>query len=302
MQTPYDVIILGGSYAGLSAAMSLGRAIKTVLVIDNGKPCNQQTPYSHNFLSRDGQAPQEISEISKAQVANYGSVNFVDDTAVHAQKTDEGLVIETKNGKKFHGKKLIIASGVRDEMPNIDGFAECWGITVIHCPYCHGYEVRNQRTGIFANGDIAHEFSKLIWNWSKALTIFTNGKSTLTADQTSELKAKGIVIDEREIVKITHNNGKLEALKFSDGSTLQLDALYAKIPFTQNSTIAEELGCEMTAHGHILVDNMQKTSVDNVFACGDSTTMMRSVANAVHGGNLAGAAVSRELIAAEFNS
>lgn len=302
MQTTYDVIILGGSYAGLSAAMSLGRAIKTVLVIDNGKPCNQQTPYSHNFLSRDGQAPQEISEISKAQVAKYGSVNFVDDTAVHAQKTDDGLIIETKNGKKFQGKKLIIASGVKDEIPNIEGFAECWGITVIHCPYCHGYEVRNQKTGIFANGETAYEFSKLIWNWSKALTIFTNGQSTLTADQTSELKAKGILIDEREIIKIAHQNGKLQELQFSHGSTLQLDALYAKISFTQNSTIAEQLGCEMTAHGHILVDNMQKKTVDHVFACGDSTTMMRSVANAVHGGNLAGAIVSRELIGKEFNS
>ncbi|RZK92659.1 MAG: NAD(P)/FAD-dependent oxidoreductase [Pedobacter sp.] len=302
MQHEYDVIIIGGSYAGLSAAMTLGRSVKQVLVIDNGKPCNAQTPHSHNFLTQDGKTPQEIAEVAKAQVVKYDTVTFVDDTAIKGSKTSNGFEIATENNGSFKGKKLIFASGVKDEMPAIEGFAECWGITVIHCPYCHGYEVRNQTTGIFANGEMAYEFSKLIWNWSKDLTIFTHGKSTLTEAQTTELKSLNINIVEKEIVKIVHQNGKIEELVFADHSVQRLDALYAKIPFTQKTTIPETLGCEFIESGHIKIDAFQKTSVDGVFACGDNTTMMRSVASAVYNGNMAGVMAGKELISEDLHS
>lgn len=298
----YDVIIIGGSYAGLSAAMTLGRSLKQVLVIDNGKPCNAQTPHSHNFLTQDGKTPKEIATLAKEQVSKYDTISFVEDTAATAIKTTQGFEVTTANGNVHLAKKLILATGVKDEMPNIEGFADCWGITVIHCPYCHGYEVRNQTTGIFANGDIAYEFSKLIWNWSKDITIFTNGKSTLSEAQTNELKAKNVDVVEREIVEIAHQDGKIEALIFADNATQRLDALYAKIAFTQKTDIAKELGCEFLETGHIKVDAFQKTNIDGVFACGDNTTMMRSVANAVYNGNMAGVMASRELIADDFNS
>lgn len=302
MQNEYDVIIIGGSYAGLSAAMTLGRSIKQVLVIDNGKPCNAQTPYSHNFLTQDGKKPKEIAELAKAQVLKYDTVTFVNDTAATGNKTVNGFEITTEKGDLFKGKKLILASGVQDEMPNIEGFAECWGITVIHCPYCHGYEVKNQTTGIFANGEVAYEFSKLIWNWSKDLTVFTHGKSALTEAQTEELKALNIKIVEKEIVKVAHQSGKITELIFADRSTQPLDALYAKIPFTQKTDIPKTLGCEFIESGHIKVDAFQKTSIDGVFACGDNTTMMRSLANAVYNGNLAGVMAGKELISEDLHS
>lgn len=299
-QQEFDVIIIGGSYAGLSAAMALGRALRKVLVIDGGNPCNKQTPHSHNFLTQDGKTPKEISALAKSQVANYDTVSFVDDIAIKGEKTANGFEITTQNGTVFQSRKLIFGTGVKDQMPNIEGFAECWGISVIHCPYCHGYEVKNQKTGLFANGDMAYEFGKLLWNWTKDLTIYTNGKSTLNAEQTKTLADRNIYILEKQIIKISHENGKIQELIFSDGSTQKLDALYAKIPFTQHSDIPHSLGCEITEMGMLKVDMMQQTSVDGVFAAGDSTNMMRSVANAVYGGNMAGAAVSKELIAEEF--
>ncbi|MDQ8006326.1 MAG: NAD(P)/FAD-dependent oxidoreductase [Pedobacter sp.] len=299
-QQNFDVIIIGGSYAGLSAAMALGRSIKKVLIIDSGNPCNKQTPHSHNFLTQDGKTPKEISELAKSQVANYDTASFVNDIAIEGKKIDNGFEITTQSKQIFSGRKLIFATGVKDEMPNIDGFAECWGISVIHCPYCHGYEVRNQKTGLFANGNMAYEFGKLLWNWTKYLTIYTNGKSGLSGEQIKTLASRNIGVVEKEIVKISHQEGQIQELIFSDGSTQKLDALYAKIPFTQHSNIPESLGCEFTEMGLIQVDAFQKTTVDNIFAAGDSTCMMRAVANAVYAGNMAGAAVSKELIAEEF--
>lgn len=299
-QQEFDVIIIGGSYAGLSAAMALGRALKKVLVIDSGNPCNKQTPHSHNFLTQDGKTPKEISELAKSQVANYDTVSFVNDVAINGKKNTNGFEITTQSEVTFQGRKLIFGTGVKDLIPDIEGFAECWGISVIHCPYCHGYEVRNQKTGLFANGDMAFEFSKLLWNWTKDLTIYTNGKSTLSAEQTNTLTGKNINIVEKEIIKITHENGQIQELIFKDGSAEKLAALYAKIPFTQHSDIPQSLGCEITEMGMLKVDMMQKTSVDGVFAAGDSTNMMRSVANAVYGGNMAGVAASKELIAEDF--
>src|SRR5690606_19368783 len=146
-------IIIGGSYAGLSAAMALGRSLRKVLIIDAGKPCNRQTPHSHNFITQDGKTPAEISSIARAQVAQYETVTFLSGFAVEGKKTNSGFEIKTEKGEIFESKKLILATGVKDIMSEIPGFAECWGISVIHCPYCHGYEVRNEKTGILANGD-----------------------------------------------------------------------------------------------------------------------------------------------------
>lgn len=297
----FEVIIIGGSYAGLSAAMTLGRSLRKVLVIDGGKPCNRQTPHSHNFLTQDGKTPAEISSIAKDQVAQYDTVTFLSGFAVEGKKTNYGFEIRTEKGELFEGKKLIFATGVKDIMPEIPGFAECWGISVIHCPYCHGYEVRNQKTGIMANGDFGYEFGKLITNWTEYLTVFTNGKSTLTDEQAGKLVAKGVRIIETEIEKIEHTNGKLEQLILKDRAQIALKALYAKADFVQNSDIPASLGIELTDHGHIKVDPLQKTSIPGVYACGDNTTMFRSVSFAVSTGTMAAAAAcNKELIDGEF--
>lgn len=294
MENNFDVIIIGGSYAGLSAGMSLGRSLRNVLIIDSGKPCNRQTPYSHNFLTQDGKTPKEISDMAKEQVMKYETITFFDGNVLRTSGNSDGFTIETTNGEKFSAKKIILASGVKDQIPDIPGFSECWGISVIHCPYCHGYEVKGKTTGILSNGTLAFEFSKLVFNLSKNLTLFTNGKSELDEQQSEKFKQNKIDIIEHEIREIVHENGQIRKVVFKDGQEKVLDALYAKIPFEQNIN-TDDLQLELTEHGFIKIDHFHKTSVEGVFACGDNTTMMRSVANAVAQGNFTGAIINKEL-------
>ncbi len=296
----FDVIIIGGSYAGLSAGMSLGRSLRNTLIIDSGKPCNRQTPHSHNFITHDGKVPKEISDLAREQVAAYDTVKFHEGLVVALKKTDEGFEAETSAGEKFYAKKLILASGVKDIMPEIPGFAECWGISVLHCPYCHGYEVKNEVTGILSDGDMAYEFSKLVYNLTKDLFLFSNGQSTLSKEQKNKLAQNNISLVEDEIEKIEHENGYIRKIIFKSGKEISLQALYAKIPFEQNINVSEDLGCELTEHGFIKIDDMHKTNISGVFACGDNVTMMRSVANAVAQGNFTGAVVNKELADEEF--
>lgn len=296
----FDVIIIGGSYSGLSAGMSLGRSLRNVLIIDNGKPCNRQTPHSHNFITHDGKTPAEIAQLAKKDVEKYKTVKFYNGTVAKTIKTTEGFDVEISSGEKFHAKKLILASGIKDIMPDIQGFAECWGISVLHCPYCHGYEVKNEVTGILSNGDMAYEFSKLIFNMTKNLTLFTNGKATLTDEQIEKLSQNKIILNEDEIAAIEHENGSIQKIVFKNGKEIALQVLYAKIPFEQNINASGDVGCELTEQGFMKIDIMQKTTVPGVFACGDNVTMMRSVANAIAQGNFTGAVVNKELSDEEF--
>jgi thioredoxin reductase len=296
----FDVIIIGGSYSGLAAGMALGRALRKVLIIDSGKPCNRQTPHSHNFITQDGKTPKEIALLAKQQVQMYNTVKFFNGLATEGTKIEKGFEITTSSNETFTAKKLIFATGIKDIMPGIAGYAECWGISVIHCPYCHGYEVRNQRTGILGNGEYGFEFSVLISNWTKDLTLFTNGASTLTAEQTGKIKNHRIQIVETEIERLEHNDGQLRKVIFKDGTTSSIKALYARSPFEQHCTIPEKLGCELTEEGYIKIDAFQTTTVRGIFACGDNATRMRSVANAVAMGTAAGVVANKEIVFEEF--
>jgi len=206
----HDVIIVGGSYAGLAAGMGLGRALRKVLIIDAGNPCNKQTPRSHNFLTNDGKTPKAIASLAKKQVRMYGSVSFLDATVTAASNTENGFKIQIQSGETFTAKKLVFATGVKDIIPDILGFAECWGISLLHCPYCHGYEIRHQKTGILANGNAAFDLSSLISNWTSDLILYTNGKSAVTEQQVEKLLKHKINIVETEIERLEHKNGYIE--------------------------------------------------------------------------------------------
>jgi len=299
-QELFDVIIIGGSYAGLSAAMALGRSLRKVLIIDSGKPCNRQTPHSHNFLTRDGETPAAISAIAKAQVLAYPTVTFLTDTVNKATKTTNGFSITSSGNQQFLGKKLILATGVKDIFPEIKGFAACWGISVLHCPYCHGYEVAHQPTGIIANGEMGFEFARLISNWTKELTLFTNGPITLDSKDVEKLISKNIKVVDKEIEEIIHENGRVRELHFKDGTTHELAAIYSKGSMQQNTDIIDGLKIALSDQGYIVVDSFKKTNVAGVFAAGDCTNMMRSISESVYAGNLAGVFSNKELIEEEF--
>jgi thioredoxin reductase len=298
--TKFDVIIVGGSYAGLAAAMGLGRALRRVLVIDSGKPANRFTPESHNFLTNDGRKPSKIAEVARQEVARYKSVQIIDNVVVNAEATQEGFEIRVVSGESFTASKLIFATGIIDLVPEVAGFDECWGKSVLHCPYCHGYEVRNERTGIFGNGDYAFEFGALIHNWTSDLTVYTNGPSTLSNEQTAKLRSYNIQIVEDEIEALQHLRGYVEAIVFKNGRKATVKVVYTKPGFMQHSNIPRSLGCEITTDGYIKIDAALHTSVPGVYACGDNVSRMRTVANAIATGTMMAITLNKDLTLQDF--
>lgn len=298
----YEVIIIGGSYSGLSAAMALGRASRKTLVIDAGEPCNRQTPHSHNFITHDGDTPASISAKAKEEVLQYPTVAFVNDKAIKANKTKDGFEISTSAGNLYHTKKLLLATGVKDVMPDIDGFADCWGISVIHCPYCHGYEVKNQKTALMANGPIAEHFLPLLLQWTKELTLFTNGKSAVSENVAAKFKKHGIAIIETEIESVQHTNGQMESITLKDGSTHDFKVMYAKIPAVQHTFIPEDLGCTINDSGLLEIDEFKRTNIPGVYASGDCTSMGRAVIMAAEAGTRAGVTINNDFCMEAFEN
>jgi len=300
MLSQFEVIIIGGSYAGLSAAMTLGRSMRKVLILDSGDPCNRKVIHSHNFLTHDGVAPAEIAAIARQEVLAYPTIKLKDAKAVKATQQSDFFTIENESGETFTAKKLLFTTGVFDIMPVIPGFAECWGKSIAHCPYCHGYEIRNTNIGILSNGDMAFEFCKMINHWSKSLTLFTNGASTLTYEQENKIRLHNIPVVENEIVLIEHEQGLIQNIIFKDGNSYMIEGLFTKVPFKQKTHLPEAIGCTITKDSFIAVDDFQRTNIKGVYAAGDNATMFRSVSAAVAAGTKAGAFINKELIDETF--
>ena len=296
----FDAIIIGGSYAGLSAALALGRSRRRVLLLDTGRPCNRQTPHSHNFLTQDGATPAALRAQALAEVRHYPTIELRADEAVSARAVAGGFRLETAAGASVTAARLLLATGVIDLLPALPGFAECWGISVLHCPYCHGYEVADQRLGVIGNGDVGFGFARLIHHWSRQLTLFTDGPSTLSPTQQQTLARHGIVVVETALASIAHEQGQLRAVQLADGTAHPLDAVFARVPFQLPGTLAQQLGCALTEIGHVQVDDFQRTSVPGVFAAGDATTPFRAVSAAVAAGGKAGVLINMELIEENF--
>ncbi len=276
--------------------MMLGRALRRVLILDHNQPCNRQTPHSHNFLTRDGETPATISAIAREQVLRYPSVALQSDKVVAAQAVEGGFQVTTERGEVLHGRKLLLATGVKDEMPAIPGFAACWGISVLHCPYCHGYEVHGQKLGLLASGTMAEELANLIHYWSQDLVLFTNGPAGLTTEQLAALEARNIQLVETPIAELEHQNGRLEAVRTTDGASHVLSAIFARVPFQQHTDIAAQLGCTHTETGLIQATTFGETNVPGLFVAGDNSTPMRQVSVAVANGSMAAAFINRELM------
>jgi thioredoxin reductase len=241
-----------------------------------------------------------METIAKGQVQRYDTVTFLDDVAVNGDKTDNGFEIQTASNKTFFGVRLIFATGVRDLLPDISGLSECWGISLLHCPYCHGYEVRHRRTGIIGNGERGFELVKLISNWTEELTLFTNGESAMASGEKLQLHNRHIRVVESEIEGLEHAGGLVQNIVFKDQSKEPVDAIYIRPPFKQHSRIPENMGCELTRDGYLKTDAGQATTVNGIFAIGDAVSPIRTVANAVAMGTAAGMAIGRQLILEQF--
>ncbi len=292
----FDTIIIGGSIAGLSAALTLARSLKNVAVFDTQNPCNRNVVRSFNFSTNDGQNPSEIVKNTKNEIAKYNSAEFFLEEVIAVRPISGEFEVETKSAEVFWAKSILIATGLRDILPEISGMEECWGKTVYSCPYCHGYEARDKKTAIYANGDAAHDLSILLTNWSKDLVILTDGKSELSAFQTAELKIRNIEIIETKIESLTESDGNLSEVNFTDGTSLQVPYMYASVPFEQKSNLAEQLELAFTDSGHIQVDPTFRTSLRNVYAAGDCTAEQRALSVASASGTMAGFTINQDFV------
>ena len=297
----HDVIIIGGSYAGLSAGLALGRARKRTLIVDAGQRRNRVAHEAHGFLGQDGRASGAIAADTRAEVAAYPTVGFLDGTATAAAPHERGFAVTTDTGATHTAARLILATGVVDELPDLPGLREGWGAGVYHCPYCHGYEVAERQLGVLAFMPFATHQANLIADWG-ALTFLTNGVVALTAPERAALVARGVTIEETPVAAVLNAERAVAGVRLTDGRTIPLDALFIGVPFRQASPLAEQLGCALDEIGFgtfVKVDPQGQTTVPGVYATGDATSRLgHSIAGAVGNGYTVGAMAHQSLIPA----
>ena len=292
----HDVVIVGGSYAGLSAGLQLARARRTVLMIDAGQRRNRFAATSHGFLGQDGQAPDVIAAEGRSQLMEYPTVTWVQDSVVQAVAEQGGFSVRTDCNGAFKAKRLILATGVVDELPAIDGLQERWGTRVFHCPYCHGYELDQGRIGVLATSPLAMHHALMLPDWGTT-TLFTNGVFTPDAEQQAQLDRRGVCV---ESTRVTRISGERADLELADGRVIALDGVFT-MSRTRISPLAEQLGCELAdgpTGAYVHTNETRQTSVAGVFACGDTALAAGSVALAVGEGVRAGVGAHFSLISA----
>lgn len=303
-KSQYDVLIVGGSHAGLNAAMAIGRLRRSALIVDAGKPRNEAAKYANNIAGSDGIDPDKLRSQARKDLKKYKTIKSV--TGIVTSVTKQGPLFEAKldSGEKIQARKVILAYGVKNILPNIQGIWNLWAKSVFHCPYCHGFEVKDQTIGMIDSGKTAEHVLPLLKNLSKKLVLFTNGKPDLSPEFEEKMKAHGIPIYEEHILSLDSEDSKLKSVVFSNGRKIKVEAILVnpKIPFEMNSTISEYLGCEKDHLGLIKVNDVGKTSVDGVFAAGDIMTMQQSIVGAAASGQAAGSGAIFELSHEDFNS
>ena len=294
----YDLIVAGGSFAGLSAAMQAARARRKVLVIDAGRPRNRFAVHAHGFLGQDGREPDAILGEARRQLLAYPTARVVEARAEKAMNAGVGFEVATGDGETFEAKRLVIATGVRDILPEIPGLAERWGKSVLHCPYCHGYEIAGKPLGVLATSPMSIHQAELITDWGK-VTLFGNGLLTPDAEQTSLLEKRGIDFEPGPVAALEDDGTDGMIVRLGDGRGIAIGGLFTAPRNTMASPLAEQLGCafaDAPLGPVIAVDDKQQTSVPGVYAAGDAARMMHNIAFAVSGGAMAGVAAHQSLV------
>jgi thioredoxin reductase len=305
MVDKYDVVIVGAGSAGLSAALILGRSRRRVLVLDGGPPRNAPADRAHSLFTRDGVPPDELLRLGKRDLEPYESVEVREDMATAASGTDGDFEVTLSGDETVAARKLLIASGVVDEMPDVPGFAEAWGRGIYHCPYCHGWEVRDRPLAVLGDGATVMFRVTLIRNWSHDLVAITDG-SEVSHEDRKKLEVLGVPLYEKKIARIEGDAkaGRLTGIVFEDGETLAREGLFTNPPQRQRSELAEMLGCdieyvEMMQAYMISAEPMtRETTVKGVYAAGDAGKQVRqtqSLPNAVASGSNVGVFMNHAL-------
>lgn len=290
----YDVIVVGGSYAGMSAALQLVRARRSVLVIDAGKRRNRAASHSHGFLSQDGADPAVIASAARAQLEAYPTLSWVDDLVVKSSGSRDAFIIEVMEGEVYGARRLLLATGVSDTLPDVEGLAERWGTSVFHCPYCHGYELDQGQIGVIAASPISIHQAQLLPEWGSVIFL-TNGVLELDEPTLQDLSTRGVSVEATRIERI---EGHADVV-LTDGRRLSFAGLFTASKNAPSTSVAEDLGCALaeTPMGmQIDTNETKETSIAGIFACGDAARVPHSVALAVADGAWAGAQIHRSLV------
>lgn len=290
-----DVAIIGGGPAGLNAALVLGRARKNVAVIDEGRPRNAVTREAHGFLTRDGISPSQFRRIAKEEISAYPSVSFVADTAVSIAGTDDHFQIATAQGKTFASKKLLFAVGMKDRPLDIPGLAEVYGKSAFVCPYCDGWELRDEPLVIISKGADVMHFAPLISGWTNRFTICTDGPDELTDAQREELRRHRVPVLESPIRSIDSDDGIVRQVVLEDGTTIPCTGIFFKPELVTGSDLPRVIGCHITESGTVVVDDFGKTNVPGVYSAGDAASRLHQAIAAASMGAFVAAAINNEL-------
>jgi thioredoxin reductase len=307
----YQVVVIGGGAAGLSAAVTLGRALRSVLVIDAGEPRNAPAAGVHGFLSRDGIDPRELLDMGREEARGYG-VDFIAGVAVAARSTagaEEGAElsfdVELADGRTVKARRILVTTGLTDVLPDIDGIRERWGRDVLHCPYCHGWEVRNKAIGILGSVPMALHQTMLFRQWSPNITLFLNDVVEPTDAEWEQLAARSISVVEGKVESLAIQDDALRGVVLASGTVIPLEAVVTATRLEARSAVLESLGVPVVEHPmgvghHVEVNPMGgATAVPGVWAAGNVADLMGQVMASAASGVMAGAAINAHLVAEE---
>ncbi len=291
-----DVIIVGAGPAGLSAALVLARACRSVLVFDHGHPRNASTEHLNGFLTRDGIAPREFLAIAREEIARYAQVQVIDLEVTHALCENHAFRVTTIDGRTFASKKLLLATGVVDHVPDVPGLREMYGKSVFHCPYCDGYEVRGKPLAVYGCEERGYGLALELLGWSTDVVLVTDGACGIDAKGLARLAKHDIEVREEKVVRLEGRDGKLERVIFESGEPLERHALFFTTGQTQRSRLADALGCEFNDKGTVRTGPYQTTHLAGLYVAGDASRAVQWVIVAAAEGAEAAYSINQDLI------
>ena len=291
----YDCIIIGGGPAGLNAAVVLGRCRRKVLVFDTETYRNRSSHGMHNYLTRDDIVPNEFIQISHKELEKY-SVQKLKKKVISARKNDHDIFeVKDENKSVYHSKKLLVATGLVDTVPEIEGFKDFYGSSVFHCPYCDGWEVRDKKIGVYARNKDGSELALALKGWTNEVTLYTDGKNKVKPSQQKILDANKIPVVRLPIQKLEGKDGKVKSIVFKNGESMDCDAVFFVNGYTQQCDLAEAFGCEVSKKGVIVTNRFQQTNIKGLYVAGDASKDMHFVVVAAAEGAKAGVTINKEL-------
>jgi thioredoxin reductase len=296
----YDCIIVGAGPAGLSAALMLGRCRRQVLVCDAGEPRNARSTGIHNYLTRDGSRPAEFLDLAWKEVGRYPSIEFRRVEVLDATRSPDGFRLVCADGHQVAARKLLLATGVVDELPDIEGLAALYGTSVHHCPYCDGWEWRDRPLAVYGAGEEGSALAFGLTVWSKDLVLCTDGPSRLSPEEDDKLRQLGIEVREDRILRLEGREGRLERIVFRRGEPLVREALFVCAPQHQRSGLARKLGCRFTTKGAVDTGTCEATDVPGLYVAGDASKEAQFVIVAAAEGAEAGMAINKALLKDEL--